>query len=167
MYMFAYVHARVCAPVCFIARPPARPPTLTRIRKTRLLIDYSTLNHAYISVQFAIEELGKILIIREKLKTDARDPLMINGAFTSHKGKTDRAIEFLGAEFARVFDEGVWEKGIWEKGVWVEDTYVENETRLDCAFVDFYADKWQLGRDIKKNLLLQLINRIEEKLPDA
>jgi AbiV family abortive infection protein len=139
------------------------------LKDAKLLMDKSTLNHAYISVQFAIEELGKILIFRDKLKNDASDPLVVKygEAFKSHEGKTEKALAFLGKGYGTVFDEGVWEKGIWEKGVWVEDTHVEHETRLDCAFVDYYASRWQLGRDIKKDLLTNLINRIEEKLPDA
>ena len=139
------------------------------LKDAKLLVDNSTLSHAYISVQFAVEELGKILIFREKMKADASDPLVIKyvEAFKSHKSKTEKAQEFLGRGFEKVFDEGVWEKGFWEKGVWTEDTYVEHETRLDCAFVDFYASRWQLGRDIKKDLLVKLVDRIEEKLPDA
>jgi hypothetical protein len=56
---------------------------------------------------------------------------------------------------------------MWQKGMWKENTYAIYETRLDCAFVDFYALRWQLGRDIKKELLINLINHIEEKLPLA
>jgi AbiV family abortive infection protein len=139
------------------------------LKDAKLLIDNSTLSHAYISVQFAVEELGKILIFRNKLKTDASDPLVIKHeeAFKYHTDKTKKALKFLGRGYEKVFDEGVFEKGIVEKGVCVEDTYVEHETRLDCVFVDFYAGSWQLGRDIKKDLLAKLINRIEEKLPDA
>jgi AbiV family abortive infection protein len=139
------------------------------LKDAKFLIDNSTLSHAYISVQYAMEELGKIRLFRDKLKNDANDSLVIKyeEAFKSHEGKTEKALEFLGKGFERVFDEGVWEKGIWEKGIWVEDTYVEHETRLDCAFVDFYAGNWQVGRDIKKELLVKLINRIEEKLPEA
>jgi AbiV family abortive infection protein len=136
------------------------------LKDSRLLIDNSTLSHAYISVQYAIEELGKILIFRDKLTIDKSDPLTITyeEAFKSHYGKTEKALHFLGKGYDRVFDGGVWEKGIWEKGVWTEDTYVEHETRLDCAFVDYYALRWQIGRDINKELLAKLINRIEEKL---
>jgi hypothetical protein len=53
------------------------------------------------------------------------------------------------------------------KGMAQEDTYAEYQTRLDCAFVDFYALRWQIGRDIKKELLVNLINHIEAKLPQA
>jgi AbiV family abortive infection protein len=139
------------------------------LKDGRLLIENSTLSHAYISVQYAIEELGKILIFRDKLANDKSDPLTITyeEAFKSHYGKTEKALQFLGKGYDKVFDEGVWQKGFWEKGFWAEDTYVEHETRLDCAFVDHYALRWQNGRDIKKELLVKLINRIEERLPEV
>ena len=143
---------------------------ITRFLKDgRLLIDNSTLSHAYISIQYAIEELGKILIFRDKLSNDKSDPLIITyeEAFKSHYGKTEKALYFLGKGFERVFDEGVFERGVVEKGIAQEDTYVEHETRLDCAFVDYYALMWQNGREFKKELLIKLIERIEQKLPQA
>ena len=141
------------------------------IKNTTLGYDYIGLSHAYISVQFAVEELGKILILRDKLKDEESDPVIIKyeEAFKYHDPKTDKALTFLGEEFKRLYDGGIFEKGCVEKGVRpvVEDTYVTHETRLDCTFVDYYADHWQLGRIIKKNLLVKLMKRIEERLPDA
>ncbi len=141
------------------------------LKDARLLVDNSTLSHAYISAQYALEELGKILIFREKFAKDNSDPLTITyeEAFKSHQGKTEKALQFLGNEYekAKVFDEAVFEEGIVEKGVAVEYTFVRHETRLDCAFVDYYGLRWQNGRDMKKDLLIKLIERIEEKLPYA
>jgi hypothetical protein len=51
--------------------------------------------------------------------------------------------------------------------MWIEDTNAEYQTILDCAFVDYYANNWQLGRDIKKDLLEKLISHIEFMLPKA
>jgi hypothetical protein len=95
------------------------------------------------------------------VKNDKSDPLVITyrEAFKSHGDKSDKALRFLGEEFTRVYDEGFFEEGIIEKGAWpiVEDTYVRHETRLDCTFVDYYATHWQLGRIIKKELIIKLI----------
>jgi AbiV family abortive infection protein len=136
------------------------------LKDARVLIGEKRIGHAYISVQFAIEELGKILIFKDKLAIDMSDPLIITKkeAFSSHQTKTDRAWRFLDSKFKKIFDEGVFEKECVEKGVAVEDTFAEYETRLDCAFVDYYASRWQLGRDIKEALLLGLIDHIECKL---
>jgi AbiV family abortive infection protein len=139
------------------------------LKDAKLLMDTSTLSHAYISVQYSMEELGKILILRQKLVIDKSDPLIITHreAFKSHEGKTEEALLFLGSGYDKIFDEGVFEEGCVEKGLAVMDTFVKHETRLDCAFVDYYGGMWQNGRDIRKELLVKLINRIEEKLPDA
>jgi AbiV family abortive infection protein len=139
------------------------------LNDARLIIAEGRLSHAYISVQFALEKLGKILIFREKLEKDSSDPLVIKHkeAFKSHSGKTEKVWKFLDPKFKKIFDEGIWEDGLWERGIWQENTCAEYQTRLDCAFVDFYALRWQIGRDIKKELLVNLINHIEEKLPQA
>jgi len=139
------------------------------LKDARLIIAEGRLSHAYISVQFALEELGKILIFRDRLNKDRSDPIVIKQkeAFKYHPDKTERVWKFLNPKFRTIFDEGVWKDGICEKGIWQENTYAEYQTRLDCAFVDFYAERWQVGRDIKKVLLVDLINHIEEKLPQA
>ena len=73
-------------------------------------------------------------------------------------------MKFLGPGFEKIFAEGMWQPGIWVRGIWQQDTPVDPQTRLDCVFVDYYADDWKLGRDIEKYLLISLMNRIEEKL---
>jgi AbiV family abortive infection protein len=140
--------------------------SLDFLKDARILIKEGRLSHSYISVQYAIEELGKILIFGDKLASNNSDLITIkkNEAFGNHPIKAERAWKFLDTKYRRIFDEGVWEQGIWEKGMWKEDTFADYQTRLDCAFVDYYASRWQLGRDIKKDLLVNLINHIEEKL---
>ena len=139
------------------------------LNDAKIIVGENRIGHAYISVQFALEELGKILIFRDKMENDRSDPLVITKkeAFSNHAAKTDRAWKFLDPKFRVIFDEGVWEKGIWARGLWVEDTYAEYQTRLDCAFVDYYAQRWQLGVDIKQELLMDLINHVESMLPTA
>jgi len=137
------------------------------LKDAKLLITKSSFCHAYIFVQFAIEELGKILIFREKLETDLSDPLVIpkREAFTHNPMKIQKALKFLGEDVNKVC-EGGFERGFFEKA-FEQETYVEHQTRCDCAFVDFYGSVWHVGASIKKELLVNLINRIEEKLPDA
>ncbi|MCJ7632065.1 AbiV family abortive infection protein [Candidatus Bathyarchaeota archaeon] len=143
------------------------------IMETERLGEAERLGHAYISVQFALEELGKILVLRDKLKKDLNDdPLKFlkkghHDGFYDHWTKTNEARDFIGHDFDKIYDEGIIQPGIAVKGLFQEDTFVDPDTRLECAFVDWYADDWKLGRDIKKDLLVKLICRIEEKLPDA
>lgn len=138
------------------------------LKDARLIIAENRLSHAYISVQFAIEELGKLLLFRDHLEKSTNDPVKLSkGIFRYHPKKEKRAWEFLDPKFSLIFDEGVWKEGMWIKGMWQENTTATYQTRLDCAFVDFYAMRWQLGREIKPELLIALINHIEEKLPHA
>lgn len=73
--------------------------------------------------------------------------------------------KFLDSKYKGIFDEGMWKNGAWKKGIWKENTYAEYQTRLDYAFVDYYAKRWQIRRDIKKDLLEKLICHIKIILP--
>jgi len=111
------------------------------------------MNHAYVLVQFAIEELGKILLITEAFNSDPNDPFSVNGEFFSHKVKDKKAWKILDRNCRMIFDEGVFEAGVFEMGIFKQNTEASHWTRCECAFVDFTGSQWILGRDIKEELL--------------
>lgn len=62
------------------------------LKDARLIIAEKRLNHAYVIVEFAIEELGKAVMLSEALKKSKSDPVIVEGrVFTSHKDKDDKA----------------------------------------------------------------------------
>lgn len=137
------------------------------LKDAQLIMAEGRTNHAYVIVEFAIEEFGKIIMIKEAFNSDLNDPFKVNGeVFSDHKGKSEKAWEILDPKFRIIFDEGMWQEGCWQRGVWEkqENTTASHKTRCDCAFVDFTASKWIVGRDIKKDLLENLITHIEENL---
>jgi AbiV family abortive infection protein len=117
--------------------------------------------HAYVSFEFALEEFGKIRMLKDALGDS--DTVSVNAkVFTSHEGKCEKALAILGSNFQTVFD-GVWVKGMWAPNIWPEETVVSHKTRLKCAFVDFVNGNWIIGADIDKIKLENLINELERR----
>jgi len=134
----------------------------------KLIMDDGRINHAYVMVEFAIEELGKIIMIKEAYNSDLNDPFRVKGeVFGDHKGKSEKAWEVLDKKYRLIFDEGVFEEGVCERGIAAENTEASHKTRCECAFVDFAGSIWIVGRDIKKDLLQNLIAHIEQTLKTA
>ncbi len=143
-----------------------RQNVLAFLADARLMIERGNLNHALVSVEFATEEIGKILILKKAMES-GEDPVTIKYKveFLNHDFKSDVAWKFLDSKYQTVFDEGMkFSERIFEKGMWLENTKMNHETRCDCAFVDFSAGRWLLGREINKDLLVGLARHIEEKL---
>ena len=143
------------------------------LRDARLIIEKGRLNHAYVSVQLSIEELGKIRMLKEALSDDNRSKEVIpvkKSVFTSHRGKSEKAWKFLDPKFRRIFGEVGFEdtgEGGFDPRGFETITTAGHQTRLQCAFVDFKLNKWVLGRKIEETRLTALIKHIEERLPEA
>lgn len=118
-------------------------------------------------MQFAIEELGKILMLRKAFKDSKDDPLLVEESiFKSHKGKSDIAWKFLDPKLKAIYDEGDFDDEDFHPAYYYTDTKASHETRLNCAFVDWF-DTWHIGRSIKEHLLIRLIEHVEQMLPHA
>lgn len=137
------------------------------LRDATIIIEEGRLNHAYVSVEFAIEELGKIVMLKEALESSKDDSVLVEDrAFGSHKGKPEKAFTVLDPEFKTIYG-GLFDPEIFDPSIFdTATTKVSHRTRLECAFVDYNGD-WHFGQPINKNLLIALINHIKEKLPQV
>jgi AbiV family abortive infection protein len=129
-----------------------------------IIADTGRLYHAIISLEFALEEFGKILLLKETMNNDKSDTVPINGnEFCNHNRKAERALKIIDPRHKfRVLFETFWERGFWEAGMWGE-TVMGDKTRLDCAFVDFIDNNWMLGRKINPNYIQDLVTVIEQE----
>jgi AbiV family abortive infection protein len=132
------------------------------LKDARLIISEGRLNHAYIFVQLAIEEFGKIVMLKEALESATTDPISVNHkVFDSHKHKTEKAFTLLDSRL-REIHRGSFGEG-FGKGFDIS-TEVEHETRLDCAFVAFDENYWFLGRTVDREKPELLIQNIEDNI---
>ena len=136
------------------------------LQDAQIIAKTGRLYHAIISLEFALEEFGKILLLKENLTNDKRDPVEINGnEFCSHSRKADRALRVLDPrQKFRVLFEGFWERGFWEAGMWEGETVIGDSTRLDCCFVDFIKNEWALGRKINPDYFQEFVALIEQEI---
>ena len=133
------------------------------LRDAKIIIKERRLNHAYVSVQFAIEELGKIVMLKEALESSKDDSVLVEEkVFRSHREKSEKAWTVLSPKFKTIC-EGIFNNRLFDPRLFNTPTTVSHETRLECAFVDFNGT-WHIGRRIKEDSLTDLIAHIEEIL---
>ena len=137
------------------------------LKDTRIIANEGRLYHAVISLEFAVEELGKLLFLKETMKNEASDIIAIDGfEFCSHNNKVKRALEFLDPQNKyRILFSGFCVRGLFVAGLLAGETEINSTTRLDCAFVDFLDKKWTIGRNIDLSYLNEFVTIFEEKLP--
>jgi AbiV family abortive infection protein len=134
----------------------------------RMMMSKERLNHAYLSVHFAIEEFGKAAILSEAYRLSTDDPIPINAAVfgqngkQSHKIKTDKAWTLLDPSL-KILHNGSFGKGFSKHG-FDTDTESSPETRLECAYVDFKDGLWITGDTIDEPKLSKLIVSIEQEV---
>jgi hypothetical protein len=131
----------------------------------RIIASEERLYHAVISAEFALEELGKILLLKETMRNNPEDdPVEIDGeAFCSHDGKAKRAWSILDNKYKVLFQE-TWANAVWATATWSGKTEISNTIRLECAFVDFIDNHWTLRREIDRILFMKFLDHFEEKL---
>jgi len=109
----------------------------------RMIISKGRFGHAYVVVQLAIEELGKIVLLKERRAETAKRAgvweISINRKKEreNHKFKAQKAWTLLDTSL-RVLHKGAFDKGFGRR--FDVDTIASHTTRLECAYVDIDED---------------------------
>lgn len=142
---------------------------LDYLNEAKLIAQKGSSHHAYVSVQFAIEELGKALRLKDELQRNPSDPVEVpdvifgkNGG-RSHKLKFERATKLLNPDLLWVC-KGIFNRKIFSPKVFDVGKEASPETRLRNAYVGFdeKKQKWYIGCRIDKSKLNDLIQSIEQ-----
>ena len=130
-----------------------------------LIANTGRLYHAIISLEFALEEFGKMLLLKESMNKETGDSIRIDGnEFCSHDKKLMRALEFIDSKKEyRVLWQIAWLKMAFPLGFYPHVT-ISSETRLSCSFVDYKDNNWTLGKIINPDSFKKLISAIEQEL---
>jgi AbiV family abortive infection protein len=125
-------------------------------------------DHTAIFTEIAIEELGKILMLKDEYENNYSDIIEVpESIFRTHRGKSDRAWKFLNQDY-KMISRGGFERSDdgkmgFERG-FKQVTFASHNTRLECAFVDFESsNEWYVGRNIDPVKLKEQIDHIREK----
>jgi len=142
-----------------------RMNSLSYLDDARMILDKGRSGHAYLSVQLAIEELGKALILKEKMEKASKTPGMWHieikrMEWINHQHKTRKAWTLLNPKLKDLHKRIPRLEGI--------NTEASHKTRLECAYVDFYEEPqlWGVGPVIDTPKLEALIANIEKILRD-
>jgi len=140
-----------------------------------ILINSEYLNHGAINIEFAIEEFGKLLMLKDEY-VKGSDPIRIsNQLFLSHKNKSERAwkqgdIDTLDIGYKMISEGGFGRSDDGKQGfsrAFSQVINISHFIRLECAFVDFDENEkeWFLGHSqLSKERMVNLINHIKEKI---
>jgi AbiV family abortive infection protein len=128
------------------------------------IIERGKLYHAYVSFEFALEEFGKIIMLKEALSNSlGNDKITVGNELFRHDRKCDKAIEKLGNEFKSVFDMNWFLRETLRIAPLWFGTKTSHTTRTDCAFVGYKNGNWTIGARIDQIKFTKLINQLEEK----
>jgi hypothetical protein len=144
------------------------------LETTKCLISSNNLNHAAINLEFAIEEFGKILFLKDEYAKQV-DPIQVpNIVFTSHKNKSKRAwriddVDALDSDYKMISEGGFERSDDGREGFsrfFEQVIYITHFIRLECAFVDFDVTEreWFLGHpQIVGERIQKLVEHLSEK----
>jgi AbiV family abortive infection protein len=137
----------------------------------KLLIENKSLRHALIMVQFAIEELGRVNILKKRFEeAESKDIVEVEdilfGGRGSHKYKEDEAWRLLDSEL-RTIHEGDFNRRDFSRDFDVDEV-LNHSTRLEITFVawDESTKDWKILPTIDAENVQELIRAIERKLSD-
>ena len=137
---------------------------LAYLDDARMILSKRRSGHAYVSVQLAIEELGKIILLKERRDKASKKidewevSIKVKEEWKNHKYKAQKAWNMLDPNI-KVIHTHIPRL---EK----DDTLASHLTRLECAYVDFHekSQSWRLGPVIDKQKLEMLIENVERVL---
>jgi AbiV family abortive infection protein len=138
------------------------------LEEAKMIAQKGFLNHAYVSVQLAIEETGKIIWLKEEIERSETDPVEVSDVIFGINGKKSHVQKF-GKAKEKLNPKLLWVcKGIFDPMIFNPKIFVgreaSHETRLLNAYVNFDDKKqrWYIGCDIDKSRLEKLIVNIEK-----
>lgn len=139
-----------------------------------ILLKSDNLDHVAIIVEFAIEEFGKALMLKDEYEKRT-DPVQVaDSVFTSHHRKSERAWKSgapsaLDSKFRMISDGGFERSDDGKQGfsrAFEQVINISHYIRLECAFVDYddTENDWFLGHvEIAKERLRGLLEHVREK----
>lgn len=139
------------------------------LEEAKIIARKGFLHHAYVSVQLAMEETGKIIWLNEELKNSSTDPVDVPNAIfgkdggRSHREKFKKAKKELNPDVLWVCAGDFHPEDFSSKDFYVGEE-ASPRVRLENAYVNFCEknQKWYIGCNIDKSRLIALIRNVEQ-----
>jgi AbiV family abortive infection protein len=164
------------------------------IEDARIIAGTGKFHHAVISLEYALEEFGKALLLKEARDDNGKDKEVIINFYYNHNKKVERALDSIDnkenyrlmfKEITAYHKSNGKSKGAGNAGVWKGDHYEPirsklffqvnssreepmcDKTRQNCCFVGYEESDWILWREIPVDAqknILSLIDLTEKEL---
>jgi len=124
------------------------------------------LDGAVALIEYAVEEFGRAVALREKLETGSEE--VERELFSSHEYKYEKAWTVLPQELKTIY-EGTFDVAVFDEAVFdVGKESISPRVRLDAIFVNYDEtnDKWKIGIRADKHKLKRLIEGIKQCIND-
>ena len=128
------------------------------------LVSMDSLDDAIILIEFGIEEFGRAVALREKLKQGSEE--IEKDLLRSHKYKYDKAWSVLPQELKTIyqgnFDPAIFDPRIFDAG---RET-ISPATRLDAGFVNYdpQSKEWKTGVRVETEKIQQIIEEFRKRI---
>ena len=132
------------------------------LRGAEVLTSNGCLNAAVVLVEFALEEFGRAIELRDRLNAGSTQVEL--RLFRDHDLKYDKAWTILNQDLKKIY-EGTFDPAIFDPHIF--DTQAETispRTRLDAAFVNYVNGTWIDTVRADRGNLERLIEGIREEI---
>jgi hypothetical protein len=145
-----------------------------------VLVNNNLLDNAVASIEFAIEEFGRAVYLRERLQIGLETiEKSLETGRRAHELKYDKAFSVLPTDLKTIwedtiygyFPKGYWLKNYWHRGYWGERTVHETispSTRLDAIFTYFdeKTQTWHNGINADERKIKAIVNALRKTIRD-
>lgn len=129
-----------------------------------VLIENKNMNNAVVLVEFAIEEFGRAVALKEKLQKRSEDVESI--LFTNHDYKYDKAWSVLPIEMKTIYEGSFSPLDFHPDDFDTESETISPRIRLDATFVNYdeVTQEWKKGIQADPEKLVNIITKIREEI---
>lgn len=129
-----------------------------------VLIENKNINNAVVLVEFAIEEFGRAVALREKLQERSED--VETYLFTNHAYKYDKAWSVLPIEMKTIYEGSFGPLDFHSDEPNTRRETISPRTRLDATFVNYdkVTNEWRKGIQADPERLASIITKIREEI---
>ena len=127
-----------------------------------ILVSNGFLNNAVVCIEFALEEFGRAVGLRDELSADSTH--VDESLFRSHEFKYNKAWTVLPHDLKSIY-EGTFDPSFFDPRFFnTTGETISPRTRLDATFVNYVRGEWRNGVPANPESLKRLIEGIRQAI---
>ena len=135
-----------------------------KLDDAELLISIESFEDAVILIQFAVEEFGKAVALRENLEKGNEQ--VEDDLFKNHPYKEAKAWSVLPGDLKTIYEGTFSPQAFSAQDFDAGKETISHKTRINATFVDWVAGNWKTGVQAEPDKLLRLIKGLRKEIED-